>query len=100
MTFHLGFVVPAPKSEVLDHESPDLTAHEIRILKEQIRKNSRIVDEYVSRLDLFVNQERYPYRAIFVERIRRRLELLMDENNTFRQVLWRHFQKNEWNAHD
>ena len=93
MIFHLGFELPEPVSTVLDHESGDLTVEEIRILKVQIRKNSRVVDGYVDRLDLLTNKERYPRRAVFIEKIRRRLFLLMEENDTFRLVLWKHFQK-------
>ncbi|MBI3307228.1 MAG: hypothetical protein HYZ84_05430 [Candidatus Omnitrophica bacterium] len=95
MIFHFGFELPVPVSPVLDSESPDLTGEETRILKEQIRKNSRLIDDYIDRLDLFVNKERYPRKEAFIEKIRRRLNLLMDENNTFRSVLWKHFQKQE-----
>ena len=93
MIFHLGFELPQPPSRELDSESPDLTGEEIRILKIQIRKNTRLVGEYVDRLDLLVNKERYPGQATFIQKIRRRLELLMEENDTFRAVLWKHFQK-------
>ena len=93
MTFHLGYELPEPVSHALDHESEDLTPEEIRILKRQIRGNARLVDDYVDRLDLLVNKERYPRRAVFIQKIRRRLELLMEENDTFRKVLWKHYQK-------
>lgn len=95
MMFHLGFELPEKSSTVLDHESADLTAEEIRILKRQIRQNTAMIDDYVSRLDLFVNKERYPRKAEFLIKIRRRLELLMEENDTFRTVLWRHYQAEE-----
>ncbi len=93
MIFHLGFELPEPESHVLDHESLRLTREEIKILKSQIRKNTCVIDDYVGRLDLFLNKERYPKRAVFIEKIRRRLYLLMDENNTFRKVLWKHYEK-------
>ena len=93
MTFHLGYELPEPVSAALDHESPDLTGEEIRILKLQIRRNALLVDEFIERLDLFVNRERYPHRAVFIQKIRRRLELLMEENDTFRSVLWRHYRR-------
>jgi hypothetical protein len=95
MIFHLGFELPEVQTKTLNEESPDLTSEETRILKTQVRKNSRLIDEYVQRLDLLVNKERYPLRAIFIEKIRRRLILLMEENDTFRRVLWRHYQKEE-----
>jgi len=91
MIFHLGCELPEPVDTRLDHLSDVLTPEEVRILKSQIRKNSIVVDEYVAKLDLFVNKERYPKRAIFIAKIRRRLELLMEENDTFRKVLWRHY---------
>ena len=95
MIFHFGFELPKPVPAVLDSESPDLTHEEIRILKEQIRKNSGLIDNYVDRLDLLVNKEKHPGREVFVKKIRCRLELLMDENNTFREVLWKHLQKQD-----
>ena len=95
MIFHLGFELPERPSTELDHESAHLTREEIRILKKQIRSNSMIVDQHVSRLELFVNKERYPHREVFLEKIRRRMELLMAENDTFRKVLWKHYQKEE-----
>ncbi len=95
MMFHLGFELPVPVNTSLDSESSSLTSEEVRILKQQIRKNAVLIDEYVDRLDLFVNKEKYPRRAVFIEKIRRRLELLMEENDTFRQVLWTHFQKED-----
>lgn len=95
MIFHLGFELPEPVDATLDHETSDLTVEESRILKKQIRKNTSVIDDYVDRIDLLVNKERYPHRAVFIEKIRRRLFLLMEENNTFRKVLWKHFQQNE-----
>jgi hypothetical protein len=95
MMFHYGTDLPEKTPAVLDHESPDLTAHEIRILKDQILKNGRVIAEYLSRLDLLVNKERYPQKAEFLGKIREKLNLLMDENDTFREVLWKHFQQQE-----
>jgi hypothetical protein len=92
MIFHFGFELPEPTVATLDSTSPDLTAEEIRILKRQIRQNTVLIDNHVSRIDLFVNKERYPKRAVFIEKLRRRLELLMEENDTFRKVLWKHYQ--------
>ena len=92
MTFHLSFELPKQESTALDAETPDLTSEEVRILKRQIRGNTHLVEEYVMRLDLLVNRERYPHGAVFIQKIRRRLELLMEENDTFRKVLWKHYQ--------
>lgn len=95
MIFHFGFELPVKVSTELNHESQDLTAEENRILRKQIRQNSVLIDQYVDRLELFVNKEKYPPKAVFIQKIRRRLELLMEENDTFRSVLWRHYQKQE-----
>ncbi len=98
MIFHLGFELPQPVSTELDHESSALTREEIRILKSQIRSNALLINQFVERLELLVNKERYPQRAVFIEKIRRRLDLLMEENDTFRNVLWKHVQKETWNS--
>ena len=95
MIFHLSFELPKVEPAVLDGSTPDLTKEEIRILKLQIRRNAQAIDQFVYRLDLLVNKERYPHRAVFIEKIRRRLELLMEENDTFRKVLWKHYQSQE-----
>lgn len=92
MIFHLGTELPKPAGTELDHESSALTGEEARIVKDQIRRNTRLIDQYIDRLDLLVNKERYPQQAVFLHKIRRRLELLMEENDTFRKVLWRHYQ--------
>lgn len=96
MILHLGFELPTPVNTTLDHEVPELTSEEKRILQSQIRKNSILIDEYIQRLDLLVNKERYPVQAVFLEKIRRRLVLLMEENDTFRKVLWSHYQKEDF----
>ncbi len=93
MIFHLGCELPVRPRPVLDDESPSLNLYEIGILRDQIRKNSRVINRYIERLDLLVNKERYPQDASFLARIRQRLEVLMDENNTFRSVLWKHDQQ-------
>jgi len=95
MIFHLGFELPEPASAALDADSSGLTTAEIRILKRQIRSNTRLIDQFVDRLDLFVNKERYPRCTGFIQKIRLRLGLLMEENDTFRSVLWRHYQTQE-----
>ena len=92
MILHLGDELPQPACAILDAESPGLTPGEVRILKDQIRKNSVWIHDAINQLDLLVNKERYPPRAVFIERIRRRLGLLMEENDTFRRVLWNHLQ--------
>ena len=95
MIFHLGFELPQTEAPVLDSEAGNLTPEEFRILRAQIQKNSVIIDDHISRLELFVNKEKYPPGETFLHRIRKRLELLMEENDTFRKVVWRHVQSEE-----
>lgn len=95
MAFHLGFELPKPLPAVLDADSEGLTPYEVTLIKKQIRKNSNVIDSFIRRLDLFVNQEQYPACEVFLEKIRRRLVLLMEENDTFRKLLWRHLQAQE-----
>ena len=93
--FHLNCELPQPSSKALDSETASLTAEEKRILKQQIQRNSSLVSQYVMRLDLLVNKEKYPRQTDFVCNIRQQLEILMEENDTFREVLWRHEQGSE-----
>jgi len=91
MTLHLGFELPQKKEAPrLDAEAPEFTPEEIRIVKRQITSNGKVIHEMLMRLDLLVNREKYPHQAVFIEKIRRQLFLLMEENDTFRKVLLRH----------
>ncbi|HPW77401.1 MAG: hypothetical protein BWY44_00889 [Candidatus Omnitrophica bacterium ADurb.Bin292] len=92
MIFHLGYEIPVQLPKVLAADEELFTPEEIRIVKSQIRKNRITIDSYIKRIDLFVNQERYPRQEAFIEKIRERLSILMEENDTFRKVLWRHTQ--------
>lgn len=101
MAFHLGFELPlrarrSPGAGAaaggLDPGTARLTPDETRIIKKQIRKNAEIINTYIERLDLFVNREKYPRGESFVQKIRERMFLLMEENDTFRRLLWRHLQ--------
>ena len=93
MILHLGYEIPEPEVKTMDAESPNFTSEEVRILKNQIRKNRIAIDEHIKRLDLFVNHERIPGHVDFIEKLRKRLFVLMEENDTFRKVLWKHFQQ-------
>ena len=90
MTFHLGFELPTPP--VIDADSEALTAFEVEIIRKQIRKNSHVIESFVERLHLFVNKEKYPKEETFIQKLRDRMFLLMEENDTFRRLLWRHLQ--------
>ncbi|HNV85969.1 MAG TPA: hypothetical protein PKL97_03245 [Candidatus Omnitrophota bacterium] len=92
MIFHLSYeIVPRPPLS-FNPESKLLNTTEFEIIKAQIRKNAAIIDGYIEKIHLFVNQEKYPRRELFVEKIRRKMFLLMEENDTFRRVLWDHYQ--------
>ena len=82
-------------SKVTDAELLD--DKQLAIIHEQIRKNSGAINDHVSRIDLFVNMEGHSRRAPFVVRLRKRMFLLMDENDTFRRVLWKHLQAENLN---
>ena len=92
MILHLGHDLPVKEAKALDCESPAFTSEEMRIVKNQIRRNMVVIDEHVRRIDLFVNYERHASRAGLVEHLRERLGILMEENDTFRKVLWKQYQ--------
>ena len=92
MAFHLGFELPSPPPLELDPDGDELTPAEVEIIKKQIRKNAWVIDSYIKRIDLFVNKERYPKQETFIQKLRERMFLLMEENDTFRRLLWRHLQ--------
>lgn len=82
-------------SKVTDAELLD--EKQLAIIHEQIRKNSAVINDHVARIDLFVNMEGHSRRTQFVVRLRKRMFLLMDENDTFRRVLWKHLQAENLN---
>ncbi|MFH1800450.1 MAG: hypothetical protein ABH891_06370 [Candidatus Omnitrophota bacterium] len=92
MILHLGHDLPVKETSALDCESPAFTSEEIRIVKNQIRRNMAVIDEYVRRIDLFVNHERHASRVGLIEHLQKRLGVLMEENDTFRKVLWKQYQ--------
>ena len=92
MIFHLSYEIPRKSTLSFDESTKLLSGVESEIIKNQIRKNAAVIDEYIAKIHLFVNQEKYPHREPFVENIRQRMFLLMEENDTFRKVLWEHYQ--------
>ena len=69
-----------------------LTEQEINLLKKQIRFNSECIDRYIYVIDLLVNKEKCPKDANTLASLRKRLQIAIDESDTFRKVLWRHEQ--------
>lgn len=92
MILHVGHDLPVKEVRDLDCEAPSFTSEETRIIKNQIRKNMAVIDQHIRRIDLFVNHERHASRAGLVEQLHERLFLLMEENDTFRKVLWKQYQ--------
>ena len=92
MPLHFGYDLPKPVNLELKEYIPSLTEEEERIIKTQVRRNSRVIQELIKKIDLFANHEKVPDQEKFILEIRSKLELLMQENDTFRQVLWKHFQ--------
>lgn len=91
MIFHLSYEVPEPeKDENLGGDDSRISEAQVNLLKAQIRKNAVMIQDYIDRIDLFVNKEKYPSKAEFVDKLRKRLFILMEENDTFRKVVWQH----------
>lgn len=98
MILHLGHELPVQETRTLDCESPAFTSEETRIIKSQIRKNMVVIDEHIRRIDLFVNHESHASRTALVEKLRDRLVVLMEENDTFRRTLWKQFERENLGA--
>jgi hypothetical protein len=92
MILHLVHDLPVKEARTLDCESPAFTSEEMHIVKNQIRRNMLVIDEHIRRIDLFVNHERHASREGLIEHLRERLGVLMEENDTFRKVLWKQYQ--------
>lgn len=92
MILHLAHDLPVKEARALDCESQAFTSEEMRIVKNQIRRNMAVIDEHIRRIDLFVNHERHGSRAGLIEHLQERLGILMEENDTFRKVLWKQYQ--------
>ena len=55
MIFHLSYEIPKKTALTFDDSTKLLSGAELVIIKEQIRKNTVVIDEYVAKLHLFVN---------------------------------------------
>jgi len=99
MIFHMGHELPVKEERRLDCEAPSFTSEETRIIKRQIRRNMAVIDAHIRKIDLFVNHESHPSRAAYVAELHERLSLLMEENDTFRTVLWEQTRKENLGAY-
>ena len=100
MTLHLLYELPKPVNREMKENLPGLTEEEQRIITSQIRRNSTVIQGLIKKIDLFMNFEKVPSQESFILEIRSKLELLMQENDTFRKVLWKHFQLDDGSEGD
>lgn len=92
MPFHLSYEVIRKPPLSFEETGRLLNETELGIIKTQIRRNALVIDEYIKKIHLFVNEEKYPQGEPFIENLRSQMSLLMEENDTFRKVLWNHCQ--------
>ena len=98
MILHMGHELPVKEEKALACESAAFTSEEMRIIKRQIRRNMAVIDDHIRRIDLFVNHECHVSRTTLIEQLRERLGVLMEENDTFRTVLWNQFKQENLGA--
>lgn len=67
-----------------------LTAHQEEIVRTQIKRNSLIINLIIKKIDLLANREKCPKDANTLLRLRKQLEIEMEENDNFRDVLTKH----------
>ena len=75
------------------HSHGFLSDWEVKVLRRQIKINSQLIQSLIQTIDLLANLERCPKDAVTLMKLRKRLEIAMAENDTFRKVLWRHQQE-------
>nr|AFD03215.1 hypothetical protein [uncultured bacterium W4-21b] len=92
MILHLSYEIEKKEELSFDDSSELLNSTELGIIKSQIRKNACVIDEYIEKIHLFVNKEKYPLHEAFIEKLRQQMFLHMEENDTFRRVLWNHYK--------
>ncbi len=72
-----------------------LTQLEEKIIRDQIKKNSKVIDWLVYKVDLLMNKEGHKRDSDPVVALREKMSVLTAENDTFRKVLWRHVEQEE-----
>ncbi|OGW81548.1 MAG: hypothetical protein A3G33_01890 [Omnitrophica bacterium RIFCSPLOWO2_12_FULL_44_17] len=73
-----------------------LNSRQLDMIRSQIRRNTAAVDHSIRAIDLLVNKEKCPKDTNTLWELRKRLSLAMEENDTFRKVLWKHLQLEEY----
>jgi hypothetical protein len=69
-----------------------LSDWEESVIRDQVRKNSALIDRHIKTIDLLSNREQCPKDACTLIELRKRLDIAMCENDVFRKVLWRHMK--------
>lgn len=69
-----------------------LTSNQEKIIREQIQKNSKVIDWIIFKIDLLMNKEGHGKDSKVVLALQEKLDILMEENDTFRKVFWKHVQ--------
>jgi len=72
-----------------------LNSEEEKIIREQIQKNTKVIDWIIYKVDLLVNKEGHKNDSKVVIALRKKLSVLMEENDTFRRVFWKHVQQSD-----
>ena len=69
-----------------------LNKNEEKIIKDQINKNSVLITKTILKIDLLMNKEGHQHDSNVVASLRKKLDVLILENDTFRKVYWKHVQ--------
>jgi hypothetical protein len=69
-----------------------LNPEEEKIIKDQLGKNALLISQIIAKIDLLMNKEGHNRDSNIVHDFRQKLDVLINENDTFRKVYWKHFQ--------
>ena len=80
------------KKTIIHSSTGWLTKRQEQILRTQIRKNSVVINSFIKKIDLLANHEKCPKDANTLLDLRKRFNISISENDTFRKVLNKHRQ--------
>jgi hypothetical protein len=69
-----------------------LNKDEEKIIKDQLSKNAALISQIIAKIDLLMNKEGHHHDSNIVADFRQQLDVLINENDTFRKVYWKHVQ--------
>jgi hypothetical protein len=69
-----------------------LTDSDVRLLRHHVRLNSISIDRTIKTIDLLINKERCPQDANTLLHLRKKFDVAVSENDTFRKVIWKHLK--------